>query len=68
MKSALTSCPSSVYTGVAAPRAVTVNRRLRIDIPTLLLVSLSGGKEMTAFPEKTTSTTPQFITEREISL
>ena len=33
------------------------SRRLRIDIPTLLLVSLSGSEEMTAFPEKTTSTT-----------
>ena len=47
-----------VHLGVAVPRAVMVNsRRLRIDIPTLLLVSLSGSEEMTAFPEKTTSTT-----------
>ena len=44
------------------------SRRLRIDTPTLSLVSLSGSEEMTDFPEKTTSTTPQFITEREISL
>ena len=55
-----------VHLGVAVPRVVMVNsRRLRIDIPTLLLVSLSGSEEMTASLEKTTSTTPQFITERE---
>ena len=58
-----------VHLGIAVPRVVMVNsRRLRIDTPTLSLVSLSGSEEMTDFPEKTTSTTPQFITEREISL